>query len=233
MKNQANSIPKFHPKNAFFVIALDFKTHPEVKIKKSTKCCNEELIDVDAPSNSPRTLSGASAETNHVSGGGVSDDVFMLEKRRDIATNFQGYLHVPEEHNSGLSTQCIRIISVNCDTGTDGIVSFGYERRRRRRRRLERRLSPCPPSKGWWRRGFVRGRNSTDLDLGQRSPGNVQSLVFRRTCVSETSSRREIFPMRVSFLLFLHFLLAFPPGKFNGPKSCSRPRARLGNDREE
>lgn len=80
----------------------------ELSMQKSwIKVWRSFLLSIASCLSSNICISGTSAETNNVPGRSLSDDVFMLEKRRDIATKFQGYLHVPQEHNSRLSTRCI------------------------------------------------------------------------------------------------------------------------------
>lgn len=54
-------------------------------------------------------VAGVPTETDDVPGRGLQDDVLVLAEGRDLETDVQGHLHVPEEHDRGLSARCIDV----------------------------------------------------------------------------------------------------------------------------
>lgn len=53
-------------------------------------------------------FSDISSKAHNVPGGGLQDDVLVLAEGRDLEADLQRHLHVPEKHNLGLSTWCIK-----------------------------------------------------------------------------------------------------------------------------
>lgn len=53
-------------------------------------------------------FSDISSKAHDVPGGGLQDDVLVLAEGRDLEADLQRHLHVPEKHNLGLSTWCIK-----------------------------------------------------------------------------------------------------------------------------